>query len=62
LTEVLIGAFALMLIFEGLLPFLSPQRWRAVFKKAQELNDGQLRFLGLTSMVIGVGLLVLFWN
>lgn len=58
----LIGAFALMLIFEGLLPFLSPQRWRSVFKKAQELNDGQLRFLGLTSMVIGVGLLVLFWN
>jgi uncharacterized protein len=62
LTDLLIGALALMLVFEGLLPFLSPQRWRSVFKKAQELNDGQLRFLGLTSMVIGVALLVVFWG
>lgn len=57
--ELLFGALALMLIFEGLLPFLSPQRWRRLFEQATRLSDGQLRFLGLSSMVGGVLLLAL---
>jgi len=57
--EMLLSALALMLVFEGLLPFLSPQRWRKVFEQATRLSDGQLRFLGLSSMLGGVLLLLL---
>jgi hypothetical protein len=56
----LLGALALMLVLEGLLPFFSPQAWRQVFERATRLSDGQIRFIGLTSMVIGVLLLVLW--
>jgi hypothetical protein len=57
--ETLLSALALMLVFEGLLPFLTPQRWRKVFEQAIRLSDGQLRFLGLSSMLGGVLLLFL---
>jgi uncharacterized protein YjeT (DUF2065 family) len=60
-TDLLLGALALVLIFEGLLPFLSPGMWRAVFERATKLSDGQLRFLGLTSMLIGI-LLLAAWR
>lgn len=55
----LLGALALMLVLEGLLPFLSPGRWRKVFEQALRLTDGQLRFFGLSSIL--AGLLVLTW-
>jgi uncharacterized protein YjeT (DUF2065 family) len=55
--DLLLGAMALMLIFEGLMPFLSPPAWRRLFERALQLSDGQIRFLGLTS--IGVGILLL---
>jgi uncharacterized protein YjeT (DUF2065 family) len=58
--DLLLGALALMLIFEGLLPFLSPGAWRRVFERATQMSDGQIRFLGLTSMVIGLLLLAVF--
>jgi uncharacterized protein len=51
-----LGALALMLVFEGLLPLLSPASWRRVFEQALRMTDGQLRFLGLTS--VGAGLLL----
>jgi uncharacterized protein len=54
----LLTALGLMLIFEGLLPFIAPQAWRETFKRMIELNDGQLRFVGLIS-IIG-GLLLMF--
>ena len=57
MSELLLGALALMLVFEGLLPFLSPKSWRQFFEKAMQFSDGQIRFLGLTFMVIGVMLL-----
>lgn len=59
--EWLLRAFALMLVIEGLLPFLSPGTWRAAFERATRMSDGQIRFFGLTSMVIGV-LLLVFWR
>ena len=59
--EVLLAAFALMLVIEGVLPFLSPSSWRNVFERATRMTDGQIRFLGLTSMVAGVAMLLLFW-
>ncbi len=55
------GALALVLVFEGLLPFLSPTLWRQVFEKATRMSDGQIRFLGLSSMLVGL-LLLLLWR
>ena len=45
---------ALMLVFEGLFPFLSPKGWRSTFEKLLALRDGQLRFFGLLSIVLGL--------
>lgn len=56
----LLAALALMLVLEGLLPFLAPRMWRETFRRAVELSDGQIRFIGLTSMMIGILLLFLF--
>lgn len=58
-ADVLWAALALMLVLEGLLPFLSPGGWRRTFTRLLELNDGQLRFFGLTS--IALGLISLWW-
>ena len=51
-------AFALMLIIEGLLPFLAPNLWRETFRRIIGMTDGQIRFFGLTSMLAGVLLVV----
>jgi uncharacterized protein len=59
--NILLAALALMLVIEGLLPFLSPTSWRSVFERATRMTDGQIRFLGLTSMVAGLAMLLLFW-
>ena len=53
-------ALALVLVLEGMLPFLSPSAWRSAFKKLVKMSDGQLRFFGLTSMIVGlIALLIL---
>jgi len=52
-------ALALMLVIEGVLPFLAPNLWRDTFRRITQLSDGQIRFIGLTSMVIGLLVLVL---
>ncbi|HVL36465.1 MAG TPA: DUF2065 domain-containing protein [Burkholderiales bacterium] len=52
-------ALALMLILEGVLPFLAPSLWRDTFRRITQLSDGQIRFVGLSSML--VGLLLLLW-
>ena len=52
-------AFALMLVIEGILPFLFPARWRDTFRRITQLSDGQIRFFGLSSML--AGLLLLFF-
>ncbi|MCA3251164.1 MAG: DUF2065 domain-containing protein [Pseudomonadota bacterium] len=59
--DLLLGALALMLVLEGLLPFLSPGAWRSVFEKATRMSDGQIRFVGLSSMLAGLALL-LIWS
>ena len=59
--DLLLGALALMLVFEGLLPFLSPRGWRQVFERATRMSDGQIRFIGLSSMLVGLVLLAM-WN
>lgn len=47
-------ALALVLVLEGLFPFLSPGGWRQTFMKLMQLRDGQLRFFGLTAILIGL--------
>jgi uncharacterized protein YjeT (DUF2065 family) len=59
--DVALSAVALMLIAEGLLPFASPPSWRRIFERALEMSDGQIRFLGLVSVVCGLTMLILFW-
>ncbi|HRD83761.1 MAG TPA: DUF2065 domain-containing protein [Rubrivivax sp.] len=61
MSDLLFGALALMLVLEGLLPFLSPRSWRDLFEKATRMSDGQIRFIGLTSMLVGL-LMLLLWR
>jgi uncharacterized protein YjeT (DUF2065 family) len=58
-TSTFLMALALMLIFEGVLPFIAPNLWRETFRKITQMTDGQIRFVGLSSMLVGV--LLLFW-
>ena len=57
MVTTLLTAFALMLVLEGLLPFIAPKAWRETFRRITELADGQIRFLGISSIVVGVVLL-----
>jgi hypothetical protein len=58
--DLAIGACALLLIAEGLLPFLSPASWRRVFERALQMSDGQIRFLGMLCVLGGFLLLLVF--
>lgn len=53
----LLVALSLMLVIEGLMPFLSPARLRETLRLVAELDDRTLRILGLASMVAGVVML-----
>jgi len=53
-SDTLWAALALVLVIEGLFPFLSPGSWRQTFMKLMQLRDGQLRFFGLTAILIGL--------
>ena len=56
----LLIAFALMLVLDGIVPVLAPATWRETFLRLARLHDGQIRFIGLTSMLAGLILLILF--
>jgi uncharacterized protein len=51
-------ALALVLVIEGLMPLISPGGWRRMFEQILKMHDGQIRFFGLASIVIG---LILLW-
>ena len=53
----LLLAFGLMLVLEGILPFLNPSGLRRIIASINELSDSQLRVAGLVSMVAGLALL-----
>jgi uncharacterized protein YjeT (DUF2065 family) len=61
LKDVLFAAFALMLVIEGVLPFVAPRLWRDTFRSLTELKDGQIRFAGLVSMAAGLALLAFLY-
>lgn len=52
-------AFALLLVLEGILPFLSPAHFRRALEQAARMDDRSLRLAGLVAMVAGVALLYL---
>ncbi len=56
----LLTAFALMLIIEGILPFVAPAAWRETFLRLAQMADGQIRFIGLSSMLLGMIFLYVF--
>ena len=57
--DIFLPALALMLVMEGMLPFLAPAAWREAFTRMIQFSDGQLRFMGLFSMLAGLLLLFL---
>ena len=54
MSESLLAAFALVLVVEGILPLVAPRLWRDSFRKLTELSDGQLRFIGLAAILLGL--------
>lgn len=55
-------AFCLMLVLEGVMPFIAPARWRNVAEMLAQVNDRTMRLIGLASMLIGAGILFLLKN
>ena len=56
----LASTIGLVLVLEGLLPFQNPGAWRRVFERAVKMSDAQIRTLGLSSLAIGVAILLFF--
>ena len=54
MPEAFLAACALVLVLEGLLPLIAPRFWRDAFSRLTQLSDGQLRFIGLVSIGVGV--------
>ncbi len=55
----LLSALALVLVIEGIMPFISPKNWRNTMLQAAQLPDKSLRMIGIVSMLLGVVLLYL---
>ena len=53
-SEALVAGLAVFLIAEGLMPLLAPRAWRDMFQRVMQFKDGQLRFFGLASVLLGV--------
>ncbi|MFA5372172.1 MAG: DUF2065 domain-containing protein [Sideroxydans sp.] len=54
-----LAALGLMLVLEGLMPFIFPRPWRETLSKLAQWQEGQIRFLGLSLMLSG--LLLIYW-
>ena len=60
MPDAFVAACALVLVLEGLLPLVAPRLWRDTFRRITELSDGQLRFIGLSSLLAGTAVLLIF--
>lgn len=54
MQDSLLAALALVLVVEGVLPLFAPHLWRESFRRLLDLTDGQLRFIGLAAIVLGL--------
>ncbi|MDA0281514.1 MAG: DUF2065 family protein [Proteobacteria bacterium] len=52
-------AFCLMLVIEGIIPFISPGRWRKMLLVLDQIDDNTMRMIGLGSMLAGTVLLLM---
>lgn len=52
-------AFCLMLVIEGIIPFISPGRWRKMLLMLDQIDDNTMRMIGLGSMLTGTVLLLM---
>ena len=52
-------AFCLMLVIEGIIPFISPGRWRKMLLVLDQIDDNTMRMIGLGSMLTGTALLLM---
>ena len=57
--QILPVAIALVFIVEGMLPFISPNRWRTMLVIAEQMDDRMIRSVGLGCMVFGIVILYL---
>ncbi|MCA3003674.1 MAG: DUF2065 domain-containing protein [Rhodocyclaceae bacterium] len=55
--DVLLAGGALMLIFEGIMPFVAPEAWKKTMRQIVDLSSGQLRFVGMLAIAAGLFLL-----
>lgn len=55
----LFAAVALMLVIEGMLPFLNPGRFRGLLRRLDEMDDRMVRIGGFVSMMLGLVLLAI---
>ncbi len=58
--QVLPVALGLVLIIEGAMPFISPNRWRNMLAMVAQMDDRTIRNIGLGSMLLGVAMLYVF--
>ncbi len=59
MTQLFFIGVALLLVFEGILPFLSPRLWRRALQQMMMQSDKALHVMGLVSMLLGV--ILLYW-
>jgi uncharacterized protein YjeT (DUF2065 family) len=59
MLEYWLVALGLMLVLEGIMPFVFPKLWQETLSKLAQLHDGQIRFIGLTLMLSG--LMLIYW-
>jgi uncharacterized protein len=57
--ESLLLALGLALLIEGLLPFVAPGQWRATIQRVAAMRDGQIRFMGMAAILLGLLLITL---
>jgi uncharacterized protein YjeT (DUF2065 family) len=50
----LLTALALVMVIEGLMPLISPGRWRQAFSRILAMSDGQIRFVGMARVLLGL--------
>jgi uncharacterized protein YjeT (DUF2065 family) len=62
LFDLVLAGIGVMLVAEGLLPLFAPGAWRGAFERVLRMNDGQIRFLGLASLLAGALLLWVLWG
>ncbi len=55
----LLIALCLVLVIEGIMPFVSPSQWRQALGMLIQLDDKKIRTMGLVSMLVGTALLYL---